>query len=476
MPAAVSMGVRRVLQAHLTALQSRVLMASLVALLAMGFALGAVLGGWQLYAAASGVLVAVFVLARCEAALWMLLIALLAFSVEMPVPAMGAELVIPTEVLIPLLLVAAIIGLLARGEFTWTPSRLNAPVLLFVLCMWVTVAVSREPWVTFKALLRDSSYFLAGYLLIRRHLTSRARLRAFLFTCALATTLLTLYGFYTQFVEGVAIYQDIAQPFFKNHCIYAAFLAVNFAMLAAFILAYPRSRLRLLGLAVLGSWGFAIAMTFVRGAWLSLLALAVFYAYLGRRQINLKLAIMLGMLVVVGVGTVGWLQLAPLFAERMEHLTDLSYVTNYDRIDRWMAAVSIFREHPLLGVGWGRYADEYFQYIYYLDTYSAEIRMGAHNLYLEILAESGLMGAGAFALVILFFALEARKLRRECPDLFLRTVLTGVLGAMLTYLVHAFVNNLGPSDKIGLYFWVLLGLVPVAGRLCESQNSESCAS
>jgi len=442
----------------------------LTGVVTVGIALAALAGGWQLSAAAVAVLVAVVVLARFAAALWILLVALLAFSVELPVSGMGLELALPTEALIPLLAAAAALGIFARGKFTWTHSRLNAPVLLFVLCMWMTLGVSRDGQVTLKALLRDSSYFLAGYLLIRCYMTSKARLRALLFACALATTLVTLYGLYTQFIEGVAIYQDIAQPFFKNHCIYAAFLGMNFAILAAFLLAYPGSRFRGLGFVVLGIWGFAIAMTFVRGAWISLLALAAFYVYLERRQVNLKLAIAVGMLAVVGVGVVGGLQLAPLFAERVEHLTDLSYVTNYDRIDRWMAAVAIFRDHLLLGAGWGRYADEYFQYIYYLDTYSSEIRMGAHNLYLEILAESGIAGGAAFAAVILFFALEARRLRRRCPDLFLRTLLTGVAGAMLTYLVHAFVNNLGPSDKIGLSFWVLLGLIPVVGRLIEQRQ------
>lgn len=455
------------MQAHSATVQSRFLMVLLAVLLALGFALGALLGGWPLYALASGALIALLVLVRFEASLWILLVALLAFSVELPIPGTSAELVIPTEVLIPVLLGAAAVGVFLKGQFTWTRSRLNAPVLLFILCTWATLIVSRDRAVTLKALLRDGSCFLAGYLLIRRYLTTKARLRVLLLACAFATTLVTLYGLYTQFIEGVAIYQDIAQPFFKNHCIYAAFLAMNFAVIGAFVLAYPRSRLRSAGFALLGLWGFAIAMTFVRGAWISLVALAAFYAWLERRQMNLKLAVVVAMLIIVAVAVVGGLQLAPLFAERMEHLTDVSYVTNYDRIDRWMAALTIFRDHPLLGVGWGRYGDEYFRYIYYLDTYSVDIRMGAHSLYLEVLAESGVLGAAAFALMILFFVLEARRLRRRCADRFLRAALTGVLGAMVTYLVHAVVNNLGPSDKIGLYFWVLLGLVPVVGRLME---------
>jgi len=448
-----------------------VLLAAVLVALCIG--LGGVVGGWQLYVLGSVALVAAIVVTRFGSTLWILLIALLPFSIETNLPGTGTDLTLPTELLIPVLLVIATAGIFLRGKFSWTHNRLNAPVLLFALVILGSFLVSQDRWISFKAILRDEAYIVTGFLLIRYYLTSKMRLSTLLFGCALGTTLVTAYGLYTQFIEGVAIYQDIAQPFFKNHCIYAAFLAMNFAMLAAFYLAYPRSKLRWIAFLILGFWGFAIAMTFVRGAWLSLLALVVFYAYLERRLVNLKIVIAIAMLGLIGVGIVGSLQLAELFAERMEHLTDLSYVTNYDRIDRWMAALLMFWDYPLLGVGWGRYADEYYQYIYYLDTYSSQIRMGAHNLYLEILAESGVIGGVAFGILILLFVLEARRLRQHCSDLFLRTVLTGTLGAMLTYLVHAFVNNLGPSDKIGLFFWVLIGLVPVVGRLMEQSKQKT---
>jgi len=448
-------------------LQSKAVLLPAMVALAVVFGLAGTVVGWKGFVAASAGLAGAFVLVRYASALWILLVALLAFSVEIRIPGTGAEVVVPTEGLIPALAVVALAKVFLRGKFRWTASRLNAPVALFVLAMAATLLASGDRGVTLKAVVRDFSYLVAGFFLIRSFLTTRARLRALLLARLVVTVTIVAYGLYTQFTEGIRIYQLIARPFFREYSVYAALLAMDFAVLSAFVLEYPRSGLRWIGIGVLGFWGFALAMTFSRGAWLSVFALVAFYACLERRQIDLKVFIAVIMVLVLGVGIVGSLQVSELFSQRMEHLTDIRFLTNYDRIDRWMAALSMFSEHPLLGVGWGRYADEYYRYIFYIDAYSTDIRMGAHNLYLEMLAESGLVGLGSFLILLALFATEAQRLRRRTTDRFYRAVLTGAMGALLTYLVHAFVNNLGPSDKIGITFWVLIGLAPVVGRLME---------
>ncbi len=446
------------------------ILAGLAVALAVAFA--SVQGFWKLYLLASAAMVGALVLFRYGHVVYLALATLLVFSMELRVPGAGAEIVFPTEVLIPILAAVAALEILFSGKFRWLHSPLNLAAGLFALAMVLTLVSSSDRVVSLKAIVRDLSYALAGFLLLRRYITTPGRLKALLALCAGAALAIALYGMYTQLREGVRIYQMIAAPFFREYSVYAAILAMDFAMLAAFVLEYRRARYRWLGLGVLGVWGFALALSFSRGAWLSLAALAGFYAILERRQIDLKAAIALILLVVLGAGLVGSMQLSWLFAARLEHLTDLSFLTNYDRIDRWMAALAIFQKHPLLGVGWGRYADEYFQYIYYTDAYSTGIRMGAHNLYLEMLAESGIAGIAAFALLMGTFYAQARRLRRRTVDRFARAALAGTMGAMLTYLVHAFVNNLGPSDKIGVSFWLLIGLVPVIGRLAEKPSGE----
>jgi len=461
-----------ILEAQLSREYPKAVVYSLMAVGAVGFAMATVIGGWQLFVLAASALLGAFALLRFGSALWIALVALLAFSLELPLPGVGAEVVVPTELLIPALVGASLLDLLVRKKFTWTHSRLNIPVLLFVVAVVLTIIPSSNRMVTIKAIVRDGSYVIAGYLLIRHYLTSVSSLKILLACRLLVTVLLVSFGLYTQVTLGFRIYQTIAEPFYKQYSVYAALVAMDFAMLCAFVLEYPRSRLRWMGFAVLGLLGFAIAVTFSRGAWLSLVAMAAFYAFQERRHIDLKIALAVVMVVILGVAIVGSMQVSHLFTERVEHLTDMRFLTNYDRIDRWMAALGIYWDHPLLGVGWGRYADEYYDYIYYINAYSTNIRMGAHNLYLEIMAESGSLGLITFIVLIGFFFIETFSLRCRCKDKFLRATLAGTMGAMITFLVHAFVNNLGPSDKISLSVWVLIGLVPVVGHLMEKSKRE----
>jgi O-antigen ligase len=155
---------------------------------------------------------------------------------------------------------------------------------------------------------------------------------------------------------------------------------------------------------------------------------------------------------------------------RVDTITDLNYVANYDRIDRWTAAWHIWQDHPIAGVGWGSYPDVYFDYQTDLEAFSREERMGAHNLYLEIMAETGIIGITVFLFLIYMFFRETFIVFNMTRSRFRRVFIIGAQGAMITYLFHTLVNNLGPSDKIAITFWFLLGIMPALRALAEKEN------
>lgn len=399
--------------------------------------------------------------------LWILLIAGLAFSVEVRLGAAGGlGIAVPSEPLILLLALISLVAILWERRLVWPRSPLNVAVGLFVLALLASLPDAGRPLVSAKRIFIDLLYVLAGYVLAIRYTTSLPRLYLLLFAMLAANAALALYGLAGQLAGEVRIYGEVAEPFFENHCIYAAFLVLSISVALAFLFE-TRTRGRLPLSAALALWTLAVTLTFVRGAWLSLAAVGLFYLWAYRRQLSprtLILAVLVGMVVV---GVAGTLQIKDLFQERLDHALDTGYVTNRDRLDRWGAAAQMFLAHPINGVGWGAYADEYFSYIYYLDAYSTDIRMGAHNLYLEIAAEGGLLGLAAFALLLFVFFHRAHRLAARLPRGNLRCLAIGLAGAMLSYLVHAVVNNLGPSDKLGVSFWLILGLLVVVEQLSE---------
>ncbi len=145
------------------------------------------------------------------------------------------------------------------------------------------------------------------------------------------------------------------------------------------------------------------------------------------------------------------------------------------RTELWGAALSMVRQHPLLGVG-----PDNFRHIYgtYLGLPAWDDRVHANNLYLELLADMGVLGALAFAaLVALPIVSLLRGLRS--PDLAATGALAGRLRgqpagvlpprrARLFPGIHAGVPSLLAS--LGRRAWRR-----PSGRRADRRPSASCA-
>lgn len=93
----------------------------------------------------------------------------------------------------------------------------------------------------------------------------------------------------------------------------------------------------------------------------------------------------------------------------------------------WSGAAEIFRDNPVLGAGPGSFRVEFPQYRspdYHLSTIS-NLTLYAHNIVLDVLAETGLLGLLAYGgFLVGLFVLMGRAIRR-CPSEILRVVLVG---------------------------------------------------
>ena len=370
----------------------------------------------------------------------------------------GLNMAIPTELLMLLVIIFFVFGIFTRGKFTWYHSPLNLAVCIYVFIMIISAIGTNHPMVSVKTTSRSLAYILVGFGITRYMIIDKRLLKNVLIAMFFMGVCLVFYGFYTQINAGVAVYQDIALPFFKNHCIYAEYLCIIFAILLAFTLGFGKIKGRTLLVSGSILFACAILMTFVRGAWLAVFVLLSYAIVIQGRKAPFKLIAILLVLMIAAAGFALTMDLTELLTQRINRLTDFRYVTNFDRIDRWMAAFSMFLHHPVLGVGYGNYPEEYYQYIWFIKATTLTDRMGAHNLYLEILAETGFLGLIAFLGLVVTFFRESFKLLKELNDSFWLSLTAGVVGAMITYLVHGVVNNLGPSDKLELLFWILIGM------------------
>ena len=210
----------------------------------------------------------------------------------------------------------------------------------------------------------------------------------------------------------------------------------------------------------------ALGMSWSRGAWLGFGAAMSVMALALPRRAHWGL-LLLAVLVLGGLGLyVGGLLPSSIavrltdFAQyvRFEDvrgvgINDANYAV-IERLAHWQAALEMFRYNLWTGVGFGCYEPAYWDFA----LINWPIALGhAHNYYLNIAAETGLIGLIAYLFLWGVVLWQTWRATRRAEGL-LRGVAIGLLGTWTHLTVHHFLDNLYVNN-VHLHIGVLLGLL-----------------
>jgi len=138
--------------------------------------------------------------------------------------------------------------------------------------------------------------------------------------------------------------------------------------------------------------------------------------------------------------------------------TRLQGVDSYTEVTRfaiWAGAGLLFAGKPVIGVGYGNFKTALTSAIAVPDGYMLD----AHNLYLELLAETGIIGFAAFAILIFTCICCARRMFRESQEEMGAIAGFAVIGAIAGVLVHGMVEYVfHNSPQCAAVFFLLLSL------------------
>jgi putative inorganic carbon (hco3(-)) transporter len=146
-------------------------------------------------------------------------------------------------------------------------------------------------------------------------------------------------------------------------------------------------------------------------------------------------------------------------------ITSANYAIT-ERLAHWQAAQNMAHDHPWLGVGLGNYEVAYEKYR--LLNWGEPLGH-AHNYYLNILAEGGIIGLLAYLGLwgsILWFTWNARS----HPDIIHRSLAIGLFGAWVYLAFHSLLDNLYVNNLF-IHLGVMLGLLNIIYQ--QTQQSYS---
>lgn len=125
---------------------------------------------------------------------------------------------------------------------------------------------------------------------------------------------------------------------------------------------------------------------------------------------------------IAGVGLIGIVYIMSFFVEPVAYFLDRISTIGIDseslaRLKMWALAFGLFEKNPILGIGWGGYKYQYASNLYQYWQDSSFMYLNAHNVYVQVLAESGIIGFTIYMLSAIKSLMVSITLLRKHGDL-----------------------------------------------------------
>ena len=288
------------------------------------------------------------------------------------------------------------------GTSVWRRMALSKPALAFAAVALLSLVGSPKPlFGTAFYVFTIVQYIVLYHMVIA--FISGERERKLLVTCFLTgAVLMALFGLYQYFSAWGLHDEDWvdtdAFPMLRrrmyatlyNPNLLSAFLLMVMALTASLTIWSENMRQRLLYVGLFTIFTLCLVLTYSRGAWISVLALVFYFGLVWDKRVWLLFLAVPLVLAFYHGGVVT--RIMSLFANSED--TSISM-----RLDMWETTLEMIGDYPILGIGWGAF--KYVYPVYYEPIQEAGITIyHAHNMYLDIMVETGIVG---FILYMWFF-------------------------------------------------------------------------
>ncbi len=400
------------------------------------------------------------------------------------------------------------------GLFQRISPGLNIPILLFVLTSFIAMCLSASIALSLKGFFFKLLQGIFLYLIVADVISDRKKLNIVLITMVLSMFIMGADGIF-QSVFGRDFLRNNLIPGWENTCndvmkgvrISASFINPNgfggwiavMIPIALGIMFIARKQLsekiiRSIMSIIVFLLVLCLAMTRSRGAWAGLAFAMIFLAL--RKKSKMFLVI-----IVIVLATLFFI--LPHFIVTDQNLTGPSKVssatgsygiavayikdfifgirdqavqvmlrTDVVRTHLWREALMIIKDFPVFGCGLNTYSIIAPLYKSGLE----EAGIYPHNCYLQMAAETGIVGLTAFLWLIFRLFKTSLKNLKKLKYEFYSNILIGLLAGMLAFLVHSFFDVNFYALQLAILMWFIMGLIVAVQRIAlkEESNPGEC--
>lgn len=284
----------------------------------------------------------------------------------------------------------------------------------------------------------------------------------------LPTSLTGLRAQYTKAILGFPRVQSTAlEPLY-----FANYLLIPLSIAMAFVLSRATTIKRWLLIVVLILGGINFVLTVSRGGYIAL-AVALGILVLGYWRESIRPRNVITVFIVgsiVAITAFRFFNVGEQIDSFVNHVTDLFGGASYaERVETFDTAFEIWNQHPWIGIGAGGFGP---YSAYQALEAPAEGYKIVNNEYIELLAETGVLGLSIYVIMILIIFVRSIKAWRTSNDGLLRAALAGLLCAFIGILVQY--NTF--SILYIMHIWFTIGMIIAVQNLLLAQSTSDVST
>jgi len=400
------------------------------------------------------------------------------------------------EVLIVLGLMFWGLKIINKEELKFTSAPLNIPIISFIAICVLSLIWSNSFFVSLKEL----PLFLAGpllYFVITNSINDERQVNRILDILLLVGGLFGIYGIFQYngidfsfWIRNIGRQQVFG--LFGNVNFFAEYLIVPLPIAVSLFFTSRNKFKKILLLIAILAMGTSLIVTFTRGSYLSFGSALIFMFFLflisrgkGFIKNNKKIFIILVAIIIITflfVVPTSLNRSGTVISKIKERASIIQFINEFSfgrRMAIYKFTTLMIKDHPLLGSGIGtykyntlRYQAEFFAQGENRSLYPHGFADKAHNEYLQLWAEIGIVGLGIFIWLMISYFRFGLKILRKIKDESRQGIIIGLMGAVVAVLVDGIFGFPLHLPATIVLFWLALGLTVAVGLLKDEVNAQ----
>lgn len=375
---------------------------------------------------------------------------------------------------IGLVIGSVILSKILKKEWCFVKSTAFVPFLLFILVALISFYNSLDYRSSIKGIEKLLKYGLLFWACVEG-VKNIKHLKMIIASIAIFVALIGLDGIWQSifgwdFIHGrtllsCAINLPRVRASFATPNAMGIYLAVLTPLLFGLAFFYLKGWKKYLIALVTALGAVGILMTFSAGAVIGFFSSILFMAVVRKNKL------ILGLLLVV-------LLIAPFviprnlkdWAKKVDY-NPVVFICGQERITLYATAINMIKQHPVIGVGVNTFSRNYGKYkLAEMEKYApTQDRMYAHNNFLHMGGEVGLLGLGIFLWFLVMLFRSGWQVYKKSESYFLKITALSLLACVIAFLINGLTET-SLYNQIGVVFWFVVGLLLCLNKFLENKE------